>query len=62
MFKFTIGKITISVESFDMAKMQFAVKVMMPLDDRVILMDVDINPNKNQQFKVTMELENGIPF
>jgi len=59
---FKIGSISITVMGFNWDKKQFSLKFVIPLDDQVIQLDVDVNKYDGQQMKVSVELGDGIPF
>jgi len=59
---FKIGSISVTVMGFNWDKKQFSLKFVIPLEDQVIQLDVDVNKFADQQLKVSVELGDGIPF
>lgn len=59
---FKISQISVTVMGFDWSKKQFSLKFVIPLDNHVIQMDVDVNKYDGQQMKVSVELGDGVPF
>jgi len=59
---FKIGSISVTVMGFNWNEKKFSLKFVIPMEDQIIQLDVDVNKLAGQQLKVSVELGDGIPF